>query len=330
MQWLKNFIQDYQRRFKINYIEYINKLIRNSVKKEKEIVLYGQNISAGSCISGLTKGLEVNDHSKIINTPNSENSLVGFGFGLLLNGVNSIFFMKQLDFLFLGIDQLTNTYNYIRTIQPKASFTIVPVIVDSGYEGMMASTNNLSDFCAISKIPGYTISNKIDSMCIIKDHLIAPGFRIIGVSQRLFKKPLLLEDSSIKYSFKENIFQYAEGNDLTIVCFNLSFPQSFNLVTELKKRGIKSSLFSVNRAYLGDYSSIIKDVEKTNNIVVIDDSKSDNKLFHPLLTSIYENTKPKFVDIITRKLTDDQYVPNPDIFDIKPDDIINRFIKSSK
>ena len=55
-------------------------------------------------------------------------------------------------------------------------------------------------------------------MCIMKDHLIAPGFRIIGVSQRLFKKPLLLEDSSIKYSFKENIFQYAEGNDLTIVC----------------------------------------------------------------------------------------------------------------
>ena len=54
----------------MNYIEYINKLIRNSVKKEKEIVLYGQNISTGSCISGLTKGLKVNEHSKIINTPN--------------------------------------------------------------------------------------------------------------------------------------------------------------------------------------------------------------------------------------------------------------------
>ena len=62
----------------------------------------------------------------VLNTPNVENTLVGFGFGMMLNGVNSVFFMKQFDFLLLGMDQLVNTYNVIRQNEPKASFTIFP------------------------------------------------------------------------------------------------------------------------------------------------------------------------------------------------------------
>jgi len=99
----------------MKYIEYVNEQIRNTVKDPENLVLFGQNISAGSCLSGLTKGLSVNPTSKIINSTNSENSLCGFGFGLMINDVSSVFFMKQLDFLLLGIDHLVNTYNNIRS-----------------------------------------------------------------------------------------------------------------------------------------------------------------------------------------------------------------------
>ena len=52
--------------------------------------------------------------SRIVNSTNAENSLCGFGFGLMIRGASAVFFMKQLDFLLLGIDQLVNTYNIIR------------------------------------------------------------------------------------------------------------------------------------------------------------------------------------------------------------------------
>ena len=54
-------------------------------------VVYGQNVNAGSSLSGLTRGLSMQNSSLLINTQNSENSLVGIGFGLMLNGVSSIF-----------------------------------------------------------------------------------------------------------------------------------------------------------------------------------------------------------------------------------------------
>ena len=183
----------------MKYIEYVNEQIRNTVKDPENLVLFGQNINAGSRLGGLTKGLSVNPTSKIINSTNSENSLCGFGFGLMLNGVSSVFFKKQLDFLLLGIDHLVNTYNNIRSTitNPKSSFTIMPIIVDGGYQGPQSSLNNFADFCSIARIPGYTISTKAEAKKLISTKLISPGFRIIGVSARLFKEEII--DAPIIY-----------------------------------------------------------------------------------------------------------------------------------
>ena len=100
----------------MKYLNFINEQIRSTIEKNDNLVLFGQNISAGSCLGGLTKNLKVNENSKIINSTNSENSLCGFGFGMMMNNVSSVFFMKQLDFLLLGIDHLVNTYNIIRSV----------------------------------------------------------------------------------------------------------------------------------------------------------------------------------------------------------------------
>ena len=59
----------------MKYLNFINEQIRSTIEKNDNLVLFGQNISAGSCLGGLTKNLKVNENSKIINSTNSENSL---------------------------------------------------------------------------------------------------------------------------------------------------------------------------------------------------------------------------------------------------------------
>ena len=152
----------------MEYIEFVNKNISQKILESERVVLFGQNISAGSCLSGLTRNLQVKKGDYVINTPNCENTQCGVGFGLMINGVSSIFFMKQQDFLLLGIDHLVNTYNFIRRKNPLASFTIVTTVVDNGYQGLQSSLNNLGDFCSIARVPGFTITNKEDVKQIIK------------------------------------------------------------------------------------------------------------------------------------------------------------------
>ena len=103
--------------------------------------------------------------------------------------------------------------------------------------------NNFSDFCSIARIPGYAITNKVDAEKILKEHLISPGFRIIGISQRLCSEEILCP-SLVNTDEKGNIFKYYSGNDATIVCFNFSFPQGLELYNKLKQENINASLFS--------------------------------------------------------------------------------------
>ena len=66
------------------YVQYVNSLIKKAVKKNQSSVLYGQNINAGSCLGGLTRGVSEINNGMTLNTPNIENTLVGVGFGLML------------------------------------------------------------------------------------------------------------------------------------------------------------------------------------------------------------------------------------------------------
>lgn len=308
----------------MKYIQYVNELIGKKTSETKQLVLFGQNIAAGSCLSGLTKNLKVGEGGLIINTPNVENTLTGLGFGMMLSGVSSIFFMKQQDFLLLGIDQLVNTYNFVRRKKPEASYTIVPIISDLGYHGLQSSLDNFGDFCSMARIPGFAITNGEDARAIINTHLVSPGFRIIGVSQRLFGQELL-ETPIIYADNNKTLFQYKEGGAATIVTFNFAFPYGLELNGKLKEKGVESSLFSVSAQTPIDWSKIIEDVKKTKNLVVIDDSKSENRSFDSLLVSALEQCKLTNKIVIQRELSGSDWLfPNLDLLQIDYDEVMEK------
>lgn len=311
----------------MKYLEFVNSLLKSEVAKHDNLVLFGQNISAGSCLGGLTRGLVIKDSGRVINSTNSENTLCGFGFGMMINGVSSVFFMKQLDFLLLGIDHLVNTYNIIRNMkQGNGSFTIMPIVVDNGYQGPQSSFNNLPDMCSIARIPGFSISTKWEAEKIISNELVSPGFRIITISQRLFKEELPSPEK-LYYSNDDNtVFQYGSGNDATIVCFNFSFPQGYDLYQELKRNNINASIFNVTAATPTNWDRIIEDVQNTKKIVIIDDSKSQNLSCDALVTDIHLRFDLKKKIILKRILSDDWLDPVSDKMEIDTKSIINELL----
>ena len=81
----------------------------------------------------------------IINTPNLENTLVGTGFGLMLSGLQAAFFMKQQDFLLLGVDHLVNTYN--SDPAPRHRRRVVHHRTDRGRQRFRRTRNPRSTTC---------------------------------------------------------------------------------------------------------------------------------------------------------------------------------------
>ena len=307
----------------MKYVQYVNAAFKAASETMNPFVFYGQNVAAGSCLGGLSRGLGMSAPGhQALNTPNVENTLVGTGFGLMLGGVSSALFMKQQDFLLLGLDQIVNTYNAVRQHAPKASFSIVATVVDSGFEGIQSSLNNLADFCSFGRVPGFSVTCKQDADSIIGRVFPKPGFRLIGVSQRLFGTeipdlgaPLLDQDSEL--------FQYARGADATVACCNFSLPQGKGFCDELTGKGLSASLFGISAATPVNYAPILEDVRRTGRLVVLDDSKSANIAAQDLRASALEAGAK--VRLVKREHSEDWYKPSGEAFVVDADAVLAGF-----
>ena len=309
----------------MKFSEFVNSLLKDLVRQRDNVVLFGQNIDAGSSLSGLTRGLSSNNNSFIINSPNVENTLVGVGFGLMLNGVDSVFFMKQFDFLLLGVDQLVNTYNILRQSEPEASFTIFPVTVDSGFEGPQASLNNFDDFCSLANVPGYSFTNKEDAELILNTYLFKPGFRILSTGQRSLQSEVL-EKKIIYVDPQCNFFQYDEGESATIVCFNHSLKYGIELQSEFNNMGTSASLFSFNSHNYTLCSHLMRNIAKTKKLVIIDDSKSRNRVSEKVLAQAKQDCNLSFGEIFDHGDPKDLFFPRSDLLEINYPLLVKKLI----
>jgi pyruvate/2-oxoglutarate/acetoin dehydrogenase E1 component len=299
----------------MKYTQYVNSLLKETVSKESGTVIFGQNIDAASCLSGLTRGLSTESDGLTINTPNIENSLVGIGFGLMLNAVSSIFFMKQQDFLLLGLDQIVNTYNIIRLSQPSASFTIFPVTIDSGYDGPQSALNNLDDFCSIAGVEGFSFTNKADTKYIISNYLTKPGFRILSTGQRLLQQETLDLDI-VSQGEEGNYFQYKAGDDVSIVCFNHALPYGLELSQVMLESGVHPSLFSVNSHSNAEFDQIVKNIKNTGKLVLIDDTKSRNRTSDRFLLNVLNSCTLQETFVISPLVSNESFYPCKDLLNI--------------
>ena len=306
----------------MKYVSYLNHIFKRKINELNDFVVFGQNVSTGSCLGGLCKDFTTINSCKIFNTPNTENTLVGMGFGLMMSGVPSALFLKQQDFLLLGVDQLRNTHNFIRQTTSLTSFTIVNIVMDAGYEGIQSSLNNLPDFCAISSCQGFTISSKKEAEFIIDQSIENPGFKIISISQRLLGTEIL--EFKDQFSLPEVfIMQYRKGSDLTIACFNFSLPQGTFICEQLDKLRISTSLYNITAAHPINYNSILADAFITGRLIIIDDSKSSISV-STYLENEALRAGVEIIHLFKRQLTDQSYRPHDEIYNIDINLILNK------
>jgi pyruvate dehydrogenase E1 component beta subunit len=258
------------------YTSYVNFKIKELFGNFNNSIIFGQNIIAGSRISGLGAELENVKDCTAINTTNSENSLIGMGFGLSLCSIPSMLILKQHDFALLGIDQITNTFNLIRNGKMQASFSILMVVVDSGFEGPQSSLNNLNEFASIARTPVLFLSTK-GSIDYAFEQTREPGLHLLAISQSDMKRSLLLNKNT-KILEQAEYFQATNLKKITpkvaVVFFGMnvnpifglfekyfSFEHEFDLFVML---GIFEEMSDDTAQILGNYKKVI----------IVDSSKS--------------------------------------------------------
>ncbi len=306
----------------MKYVEFVNQALKAKLQSGPKSVLYGQNIAAGSCLGGLTRGINSTDSLRVINTTNTENGLFGLGFGLMLAGVNAVFAMKQHDFMLLGIDQMTNSHYGIQNRKLTAGFTVLTVVVDSGFEGPQAALNNLGEIASIARIPCITVNSVPEIEWAINTQLMAPGPRILAVSQRLYHTPVLTQDGAKEAA--PGVFKHSAGGDVTIASYNFTLPQTVNLIETLKAKGVSADLFTVADMAGATLAPVFESAQKTKKLLVIDDTKTHMPPSYVLMDANNASLAGVKRVYVRRTVDDNWYAPNADTFVLNHDDIVRQ------
>jgi hypothetical protein len=269
------------------YSSVINRKLIEFSESQDYSAVFGQNIITGSRISGLGLNLETKSKFSAINTPNSESSLFGIGFGLAMNGVSAVFLMKQHDFALLGLDQLVNTYNLIRNRTLKSPFIVLMVVVDSGYEGPQSSLNNLDDFASLTrgKVHFLTTLENIDSSF---NEIKSTGLHFLVVGQSQLKQKVV--KSSGTFLAESNFTLYRENrinlSSNLFVNFGVNFEVLFRIIG--KAENLSKHLDLMTCKTIGtDFDN--QELEKMllyKKIFIVDGSKSSNRFSEKLVGAL--------------------------------------------
>jgi len=259
------------------FTEFVNSELVSQFKNYRRSVIFGQNISAGSRISGLGNKLEEISGCRVINSTNSENSLIGMGFGLSLMGIPSLFLMKQHDFSLLGLDQLVNTHNVLRQGRLIAPFVILMVVVDSGFEGPQATLNSLDEYASLSKADVHLLSTK-ESIESAFNQSLEPGLHLLALGQSNMKKKLVKAISPIKFQKDVVLYQNIEmpKPTIAIVFYGVNIGIGLETANKLKNMKIGTDLFVICKISNSEHNAdFIDTLQKYSEVIIIDTGKSD-------------------------------------------------------
>lgn len=263
----------------ITFAKYINYRVNEYVKTLKQGVLFGQNVISGSRISGLGEKLEEHQNILSFNTPNSENTLFGFGFGLSMQQIPSIYLMKQHDFALLAMDHMVNTKRLMQNTTELAPFLVIMVVVESGFEGPQSNLNNLDDYFSLSNSKVWLLNSReaIDN-AFLSDR---QNFEIFAIAQSTLKLALYSNDNVLidgGFAFEKNSSIFKNSDPVLLNCGLVTngFQDCENL---LKSKGIEfQSAIQVEMNLEANVNFISRLAKKARKIVIFDASKSRNKL----------------------------------------------------
>jgi pyruvate/2-oxoglutarate/acetoin dehydrogenase E1 component len=301
-------------------VQYINKSIIDRFC-HKNSVIFGQNIVAGSRISGLGSNLDSQPGITAINTPNVENSLMGFGLGMMINGTDSAFIMKQHDFALLGLDQITNTVNVAKTYNLKASFILIMVVVDSGYEGPQASLNNLDEFASLSRSPVYFLNSQSNIDDAFESSK-TPGFHIMALSQKNMKNSVLSYPNTVHLTPIGHIVENSPDSKILIVYFGLDLGYLNEIESIFNADNFTVDLLIVSRIQ-GDMSIDSRSISKYSSILVVETSKAEVTYAQKLTLNLMSFSQS--IMYVGRQSSLEWSCVNPDRPEVTPAEIFNKW-----
>ncbi|MCB0638016.1 MAG: pyruvate dehydrogenase complex E1 component subunit beta, partial [Lewinella sp.] len=245
------------------------------MRRDETVFLMGEEVAEYNGAYKVSKGmLEEFGPKRVIDTPIAELGFAGIGVGAAMNGLRPIVEFMTWNFAVLAFDQIVN--NAAKTLSQSAGQFACPIVFrgPSGSAGQLAQQHSQSFESWLANTPGLKVISCVDpadAKGLLKSAIRDSDPVCVMESEQLYGYEAEVPEGEILVPIGKAAVR-REGTDVTIVSYNKMMLPALEAADELAKEGISAEVIDLRTIRPMDYATIIRSVQKTNRLVVVDES----------------------------------------------------------
>lgn len=315
----------------INYSDALKEALREEMRRDPSIFIIGEDIGIDGGVFGVTRGLiDEFGPERVVDTPISEDALVGLGLGAALTGLRPVVEIMFSTFLGIPMEQIFNQVAKIRYMT--GGQAKVPLVI---------RTAN-----ALGRSSAAQHSGRTEAWFI---HI--PGLRVVAPATPYDAKGLLktalrgedpvmfFEQAFLYFKYKEEIPEddytvpigkariHRQGSDITLIAYSMMVQRALEAAAKLEAEGISAEVVDLRTLSPLDVETICESVSKTHKVVVCSEDERTGSVSAEVMATIVENAFYELDAPVLRVTAPDVPVPFSPVLEQfiipKADDIIN-------
>jgi pyruvate/2-oxoglutarate/acetoin dehydrogenase E1 component len=257
----------------ITYLEAIREAQARLLREDERVFIYGQDV--GGTFGGAfkaTKGLAQEFPGRVLNTPISEDAIVGTAIGAAIQGMRPIVEMQFADFSSLALNQILNNAgtHYWRTGVP------VPITVRLPSGGTQGSGpfHSQSMESIYAHYPG---------LIVMTPATVEDAYTMLIQAVTIDDPVIYCEHKYLYYHLKTDKLPdkglptgrarvAREGRDLTIVSYSAMLQESLAAAQELSREGFEIEVIDLRTVKPLDIDTVLASVSRTGRMLCVGES----------------------------------------------------------
>ena len=255
---------------KMNVVGAVNSALRNELKRDKKVMILGEDVGINGGVFRCTDGLQKEfGADRVVDTPLAELGIIGTSIGLAVNGVRPVAEIQFSGFMYAPFDQIFSHAARMR-MRSRGRFS-VPLVIRTPYGGGIRA---LELHCESGEsIFAHTTGLKV----VIPSH----PYDVKGLLISSIRDPdpvIFMEPMRVYRAIKEEVPEGAytiplgkaeieeEGKDLTVISYGSMLKYTKEA---LEKSKYSAEIIDVRTIVPLDTDTIVNSVKKTGRCVIV-------------------------------------------------------------
>ncbi|HSU79356.1 MAG TPA: alpha-ketoacid dehydrogenase subunit beta [Candidatus Angelobacter sp.] len=258
-------------------IQAITDAMRVELKRDENTLVFGEDVGKNGGVFRATEGLQDEfGEDRVFDTPLAESGIGGLALGLILQDFRPIMEIQFFGFVFEAFDSVASQLARLK-YRSGGKFN-APVTIRSPFGGGVKTPELHSD-----SLEGLFYQSPGVKVVIPSTPYDAKGLLISAIRDN--DPVIFLEHMKLYRSFRGEVPEgeytveigkanvVREGTDITLIAYGAMVHTSLKAAEMLEKDGISAEVIDLRTISPLDVETIVKSVEKTNRVVVIQEAQ---------------------------------------------------------